>query len=224
MTLFSGLKKIQTDFYGSVQMAASPNSILRPANLKILPKRTGFRAIISSKNPVTNLETDELYFGGKNGFNEFNPGKIIDNQNIPPIVITDLQIFNKSIKPGTVDSPLERQMSQTRELRLSYKQTVFSFTFTALNYVSPNNNQYAYILEGFDKKWNYIGTRRSVTYTNLNPGQYTFRVKGSNNNNIWNETGTSVQNHHHTSLLADNMVQYCGLFCLCFFQLSASTI
>ncbi len=135
----------------------------------------------------------KLYFGGNNGFNEFYPENIIDNQYIPPVIITDFQIFNKSIKPGNNDFLFEKQISQTKELVLSYRQTVFSFTFTALNYVSPNNNQYAYILEGFDKDWNYIGTRRSVTYTNLNPGQYTFRVKGSNNNNIWNETGTSVK-------------------------------
>ncbi len=134
-----------------------------------------------------------LYFGGENGFNAFYPGNIIENKNIPPVVITDFQIFNKSIKPGTQDSPLKKQISQTDELVLSYKHSVFSFGFTALNFVSSDKNQYAYMLEGFDREWNYIGKRRLATYTNINPGEYTFRVKGSNNNNIWNEEGTSVK-------------------------------
>src|SRR5699024_5049446 len=74
-----------------------------------------------------------------------------------------------------------------------YKQSVFSFEFVALSYASPEQNQYAYKLEGFDKAWNYVGNKNFATYTNLDPGTYTFRVKASNNDNIWNEEGASVK-------------------------------
>ncbi len=76
---------------------------------------------------------------------------------------------------------------------LSYKESVFLFEFAALHYVFPEKNQYAYKMEGFDEDWNNIGTRRFVTFTNLDPGEYTFRVKASNNNGVWNEEGTSIK-------------------------------
>ncbi len=161
-------------------------------DFKNYTKTDGLQGNIFIKKSGYKAKTGKLYFGGANGFNEFHPDRIIDNENVPPVVITDFQIFNKSAVPGSDGSPLKKQISLTQELALSYRDYVISFNFTALNYVSPEKNQYAYMLEGFDKEWNYIGTRRSATYTNLNPGQYTFRVKGSNNNNIWNETGASI--------------------------------
>jgi two-component system, sensor histidine kinase and response regulator len=138
-------------------------------------------------------KSGKLYFGGVNGFNEFNQLNIIDNKYKPPVVITDFQIFNKKMRPGVKDSPLSKQISQTDMIVLSYKHSVISFGFSALNYVSPDKNQYAYKMEGFDKDWNYIGSRRSATYTNLNPGEYIFKVKGSNNNNLWNEEGSRLK-------------------------------
>ncbi len=131
-----------------------------------------------------------LYFGGTNGFNIFNPDKITDNTYIPPIVISDFQIFNKPELIG--DKGLKKDRGNGEELVLSYKQSVFSFEYAALNYISSLKNQYAYKLEGFDDDWNYVGTKRSVTYTNLDPGNYIFRVKGSNNDGIWNEEGISL--------------------------------
>ncbi|MBN2521026.1 MAG: hypothetical protein JXB17_11005, partial [Bacteroidales bacterium] len=142
----------------------------------------------------------KLYFGGTNGFNVFNPNDIIENKAIPPIIITDFQIFNKPVKINAEGSPLKKHIDQTKEIILSYKQTVFSFEYVALNYTSSSKNQYAYMLEGFDPDpdnyrdgWNYVGTRRLATYTNINPGKYIFRVKGSNNDGIWNETGASIK-------------------------------
>ena len=94
---------------------------------------------------------------------------------------------------GAENSPLKEDINLTKELTISYKQSVFSIGFAALNYVSSSKNQYAYVLEGFDQNWNYIGTRRVATYTNINPGEYIFRVKGSNNDGIWNEEGRSIK-------------------------------
>jgi PAS domain S-box-containing protein len=134
-----------------------------------------------------------LYFGGANGYNVFNPDSIMVNLEIPNVVITDFQIFNKKVDIDSLNSPLKQNITITKELVLSYSQSVFSFKFTALNYISPEKNQYAYMLEGFEKNWNYVGNKRDATYTNLSPGTYFFRVKASNNDGIWNETGTSIK-------------------------------
>jgi len=134
----------------------------------------------------------EILFGGTNGFDIFNPDSLFDNPNIPPVFITDFTIFNKTAKIGETDSPLRKHISQTSKITLSYKQSVFSFEFVALDYTAPDQNQYAYKLEGFENEWNYVGDKRTATYTNLNPGNYTFRVKGSNNDGKWNEEGISL--------------------------------
>ena len=136
----------------------------------------------------------EMFFGGINGFNVFHPDSIRDNPFIPPVRITDLQIFNKSVAIGK-DSPLRQHITESKEITLSYQQSVFTFAFAALNYTQPEKNQYAYKLEGFDKDWNYVAARRTATYTNLDAGDYTFRVKASNNDGIWNEQGTSLIIH-----------------------------
>jgi len=136
----------------------------------------------------------EMFFGGINGFNVFHPDSIRDNPFIPPVQITRFQIFNKNVPIGD-NSPLHYAIGETREITISYKQSVFTFEFAALNYVLPEKNQYAYTLEGFDKTWNYVGTKRTATYTNLDPGTYTFRVKACNNDGKWNEDGTFVTIH-----------------------------
>jgi ligand-binding sensor domain-containing protein len=133
-----------------------------------------------------------MYFGGINGFNMFYPDSIKDNPHVPPIVITDFLIFNKSVGVGG-DSPLSRSITSTRSITLDHDQNVFSFEFAALHYASPQSNAYAYIMEGFDKEWISAGTRRFVTYTNLDPGRYTFKVTGSNNDGIWNTEGASIE-------------------------------
>lgn len=134
----------------------------------------------------------EMYFGGPNGVNSFYPDSIQYNTIIPPVFVTDFQIFNKSIIPGEKDSPLLNHINYTDEIVLDYKQSFFSFEFTALNYILPQKNGYAYKLEGFDKDWNYIGNRHRASYTNLDPGKYIFRVKASNNDGLWNEEGSAI--------------------------------
>jgi signal transduction histidine kinase len=139
------------------------------------------------------LKTREgvMLFGGINGLNAFYPEEVVDNPYIPPVVITDFQLFNQSVEPGE-ESLLESSISETDEIVLSFKDDFFSFEFAALHYSSPEDNQYAYMLEGFDEDWNYIGERRFVGYTNVPPGEYTFRVRGTNSDGIWNEAGASL--------------------------------
>ncbi len=135
----------------------------------------------------------ELAFGGQNGFNIFKPNEIKDNPYIPPVVINDFYIFNRPVKIGA-DSPLKQHISFTKELTLSYKQSVFSFDFVALNYTSSEKNQYAYKMDGVDKDWVYVdSSRRFVTYTNLDAGDYVFKVKASNNDGLWNEEGSAIK-------------------------------
>lgn len=135
--------------------------------------------------------TGEMFFGGVNGFNSFFPENIIDNSYVPPIVITDFQLSNKSIPTGKL--PLTKAITETEEIMLSYQDRVFSFEFAALHFACPDKNQYAYKMDGLDKNWNFIGTRRFTTFTNLSPGKYVFRVKRSNCDGVWNEEGTAIK-------------------------------
>jgi len=136
--------------------------------------------------------TGEIFFGGINGFNAFYPNKLVDNPYIPPVFLTDFQLFNKSVSVGK-ESPLQKHINLAEQITLSYEQSVFSFEFVALNYRASAKNQYAYMMEGFDKDWTYVNSnRRFATYTNLDAGEYTFRVKASNNDGLWNEKGTSI--------------------------------
>ncbi|HEY8402204.1 MAG TPA: two-component regulator propeller domain-containing protein [Cytophagaceae bacterium] len=137
-------------------------------------------------------EEGRIYFGGNNGYLMIDPSMTLENKNIPPIVITEFKIFNQTIKPGD-KSILKNHISYTDEIHLPYNQNSFTFEFTALNFNNAQNNNYAYILEGFDQDWVIAGHQRSATYTNVNPGTYIFRVKGSNNDNVWNEKGAFVK-------------------------------
>jgi ligand-binding sensor domain-containing protein/signal transduction histidine kinase len=129
----------------------------------------------------------EMFFGGINGFNAFYPDEIgEDNPYIPPVVLTSLQQANEDVD---IDGPIESVESAT----FRWPNNFFEFEFAALSYAQPEENQYAYMLEGLDKGWFYIGTRRFGSYTNLPGGTYTLRLKGSNNDGVWNERGTSIK-------------------------------
>ncbi|MBU1344767.1 MAG: histidine kinase [Proteobacteria bacterium] len=130
--------------------------------------------------------TGQMWFSGLNGVNSFYPEKIVDNQNIPPIVLTSLTVGQKNLV-------LDNGQDQIDTLDLSWKAPFFEFEFVALNYSQPKKNQYAYVLEGFEKEKNHIGSRRYGKYTNLPGGKYVLRLFGSNNDGIWNEKGASIQ-------------------------------
>jgi AraC-like DNA-binding protein len=154
--------------------------------------RDGLQSDEFNRGAFFKSKSGEMFFGGNNGFNIFNPDKIKGNSYIPPIVITDFQLFNQSLAIGKLDNGrtiLRKSITETREIELSYKDYVFSLQFAALHYVNPSKNQYAYIMEGLDSQWNEVGSRHFVTYTTLPPGKYVFRVKGSNNDGVWNEQG-----------------------------------
>ncbi|HEY8402800.1 MAG TPA: ATP-binding protein, partial [Cytophagaceae bacterium] len=137
-------------------------------------------------------ESGKIYFGTTEGYLLVNTENIITNQVIPPIVITEFKVNNETIQPSLNNSILKRNINFEKEITLPYNYNSLTFEFAALNYNSSRNNNYAYYLEGFDKTWIMSGTQRTATYTNLDPGTYKFHVKGSNNDNIWNEQGRTI--------------------------------
>ena len=136
-----------------------------------------------------------LYFGGRKGFNRFDPQHIRLNLQPPKVGITGFSHFNRQIKPQDASGPfqLPQAIEQTRQLDLSHRDYVFGFEFSALDYADPARNQYAYQLSGFDEHWNHTdANNRRITYSNLAAGQYTFRVKAANKDGVWNEQGLAL--------------------------------
>lgn len=126
-----------------------------------------------------------MYFGGINGIDSFHPDSVRDNPGIPPVVITRFTALNVPIQ-------LSQPESGPPHVRLDHEQDYFSIEFVALNYTVPEKNRYKYKMEGFDIDWIDAGTRRFASYTHLDPGTYTFRVQGSNNDGVWNKVGASL--------------------------------
>ena len=134
------------------------------------------------------LATGEITFGSAKGLTIFHPDSIKINMTIPPIIISEFRVNNKPF-------PLDTNVTIKKFINLDYNQNFLSFEFTALDFHSSKKNQYAYMLHGIDKEWIYSGNHRFASYTDLSPGEYTFRVKGSNNDGVWNENGVSMKIH-----------------------------
>ena len=150
-----------------------------------------------NENAAYKTSQGELIFGGPNGFNIFHPDDIKENTVVPELVLTDFQIFNKSIgvnEKANGRVVLKQSITLTREIVLKYRENVFSIEFAALSYSHPGKNSYAYILEGFNTGWlTTDGSQRKATFTNLDPGEYVFKVKASNNDGYWNDEGISLR-------------------------------
>jgi signal transduction histidine kinase/ligand-binding sensor domain-containing protein/CheY-like chemotaxis protein/AraC-like DNA-binding protein len=136
------------------------------------------------------LPNGEMYFGGLEGFNHFIPQKLNCNANIPQVIFTGLTVNNTAVVPGD-HAAIKQQISMAREIRLDYKQN-FSIDFAALDFTSPHECRYMYLLEGFDRSWNRIGTSTSAVFTNLDPGHYTLQVKAYNPNSGWTSPAATM--------------------------------
>ncbi len=155
-------------------------------------QKSGFPYEITSRYSFYQDEIGNIFISSHGGFIEFCPDHFTHNIHIPPIVLTDFKIFNKIIKPNNT-SILKKSISYSNEITLSYKHSVFSFEFAALDFTDPGRNMYAYKMEGIDPDWVYTDAmRRFATYTQLGPGHYVFKVRGSNNEGVWNEKGRSI--------------------------------
>ncbi|MGD2148315.1 MAG: histidine kinase, partial [Anaerolineae bacterium] len=130
-------------------------------------------------------DSGELFFGGANGFVSFYPDQMQDNPYVPPVVLTSLQQNGVDVRVGRAPEDL-------RAVTFRWPDNSFEFGYAALNYTQPELNQHAYMLEGYDRDWRYFGAWRFGRYTSLPGGTYTLRLKGSNNDGVWNEEGVSI--------------------------------
>lgn len=189
------VKGMEEDENGNFRIATS-NGLMQFNPQTFLYKKyntaDGLQGLEFEANAYLKTRKGQLFFGGVNGFNAFYPKDIERNTYRPPVYVTDFLISNKKVVPGGKDSPLQHDISATKDISLSYTQSTFSFGFAALNYTTAENNQYAYRMKELNKEWIYVGNERKASYTNLASGTYTFEVKASNNDGIWNEKGTSI--------------------------------
>lgn len=139
-----------------------------------------------NRRSILRLRNGDILFGGITGVTGFDPRKISDNPNPPPVVLTAVWV-------GGGPADLDTDVAELRELLLTSEQNDVSFEFAALDFTNPLKNEYAYMLEGLDRGWNHIGNRRSLSYAGLEPGEYVLRVRASNNDGVWNDEGISVR-------------------------------
>lgn len=156
-------------------------------------KHHGLADNLYNRNAALTTKFGEILMPHSKGFTLFKAEDIKSNSYAPNIVITDFQIGNKPVVINGVHSPLSNAIESTSSLTLGHKTVVFTLEFSALSFHHVEDNQYAYRLLGFEDNWNYVGTKRSATYTNLGPGTYIFEVKGSNNDGVWSMYPASLQ-------------------------------
>ena len=145
-----------------------------------------------NQNAFFQSKNGEIFFAGINGLNAFYPENIINNPYLPPVILTDFQLFNQSVAIGE-EAILQKPIWDTEQIILNYDQDVFTIEFAGLSYAAPEENRYRYKLEGFDADWNEVDAkRRFAIYTNLPPGSYTFRVIAGNEDGVWSEEGASL--------------------------------
>ncbi len=192
----NSIRSIVADDYGNLWITTTKGISkfnIKNRTFKNYTKSDGIQGNEYIINSLYKTSNGKILFGGVDGFDYFDPKEVVYNKFIPPVEITDFKIFNESVIPGKKGSVLTVGAGETTEITLSYQQSFFSFEFAALNFRVADRNQYAYMLKGFDAGWNYIGNRRTATYTNLDPGKYEFVVKAANNDEVWNEEGKSIK-------------------------------
>jgi len=182
------IKGIEEDDRGNLWISTS-NGIteLNPSNAQFTKFNTGdgLQGAEFEVKSCMKTKDGEIYFGGINGFNCFYPNKITINKYSSPVFITGLDIFNKQVAVGGMESPLKADIGLTDEIKLNYSQNSIALSFTTLNYVVPENNKFLYKLDGFDNAWVKCDQGHKAVYTNLNPGSYVFHVRASNNDGFW---------------------------------------
>lgn len=154
-------------------------------------KDDGLQGDIFFENTCQKTENGWMYFGGNHGFTAFHPDSIKENYTVPPVYITNILVNEQSVYAKEL-SILDTILFETEKIELPYKQNFLAFEYVALNYSNTEYNQYRYKLEGLDENWVEASTRRYAEYPDLKPGEYTFRVLGSNDDGVWNEEGASI--------------------------------
>lgn len=148
-------------------------------------REDGLKSNNFMRNSALEASTGLFFFGSNNGFDAFHPDSLRSTIPKGKIFLTDLKINNRSVKPGAPESPLQKHISMTSALDLSYDQRSFTIDFAAMNNGQPSGYTYCYMLEGFDETWNCSGANASATYTNIDPGKYVFVLKAANRDGVW---------------------------------------
>lgn len=200
-TLSDGL--INDIVYGILEDEPGNLWIMTPGGISKLNPDTGQFDNFNASNGLPITEFNEgsilkhssgtMFFGGFNGMVSFDPKEIVENSFSPKVVLTDLRLFNEKVSPNDNTRLLKKPLGETGQITFTNKQNIFTLEFIALNYSQFGHSQYAYMLEGLESDWNYVGESRSATYTNLDPGDYTFKVKSANSDGIWNEDILSLK-------------------------------
>lgn len=213
MSSFKGISKLQNSVLNNILHQDKDLSEITfdPFNplFKNYDKSFGLQGNEFNQGAYFKADNGMIYFGGLEGLTYFNPNDVKESDFVPQIVLTNFKIFNKevSVFPSsnyheTKDKEIIKvnetyfipsKITWLNELVLSYRESVFSFDFASLDYTNPNKNQYAYLMEGFDKDWNFVANQTSATYTNLDPGEYIFRVKGTNAEGIWSPNEAQIK-------------------------------
>jgi signal transduction histidine kinase/DNA-binding response OmpR family regulator/ligand-binding sensor domain-containing protein len=167
---------------------------MKTGQAKAFNREDGLPIVSHQYNSVCKDKDGVLYFGGVGGFYSFHPDSLKANSYIPDVAITDFRLFNKSVRVDTAKNGiLTKSIACTNKIELQYDQNDISFEFAALDFTLPSRNRYSHKLEGYEDEWIETDAKNRVaTYTNLDPGRYTFRVKGTNSDGLWNNDGTSV--------------------------------
>jgi signal transduction histidine kinase len=135
-----------------------------------------------------------MYFGSVKGMISFRPSDFIKNDFIPPVYITGFQVFSNELGISTDGaSPLTKSLIFTKKISLKHDQSTISIDFAALSFTAPEMSEYAYRMEGLDKRWTSIKKNRKAYFTDLPPGKYVFRVKAANNSGVWNDRQTTLE-------------------------------
>jgi ligand-binding sensor domain-containing protein/signal transduction histidine kinase/DNA-binding response OmpR family regulator len=187
---------ILDDQFGNLWLSSNQGLVsFHPSDIskqKRVSQEDGLQSLQFNLKSSYKSSDGKLYFGGVYGFNCFYPKDLSSSMNtiVPSVEITGVDLLNGSIEED--NNYIARCLGKKEPLRLSRKKSSFTISYTSLSYVSQSRNQFAYKLEGADQDWNYVGNTKSVTYVNLAPGKYTFRVIGSNNDGVWNEEGSEL--------------------------------
>ncbi len=194
----TSINGIIEDNYGSIWISGKLGITKIDRNNKTSVRFTEGDGLLTNYFNDGAIEKDRnglLYFGNFSGINYIDPGNMFLNEYTPELYFTNFKLFNKTVTVNDENKILEKVISRTNSIDLAYNQSVFSIEYMGTTFTRPERNQYAYILEGFDADWNYVGNARNATYTNLTPGEYVFKLKGANNDGIWNAKTLNLKIH-----------------------------
>ncbi len=186
---------ITEDDMGNLWISSSRGlSKFSPWNNKLInyTYNDGLESSGFNRNAILKCNNGNLYFGSNSALTYFNPLEVSSNPFIPQVVITDFRILNKSDWVNNL-LPFEKVQFENKPIELTKKDYFFIIEFASLDFTSTQQNQYEYMLEGFDEDWIDANNNRTATYTNIDPGLYTFKVKGSNNDKVWNENPVELE-------------------------------